>query len=182
LIQQIWSVKQQEKQKNGTHQFQLQDRVMIDNEKLTDTSSIELLSFRVGGQDYSVDIMSVREIRGSAKATSLPHAPSFVKGVINLRGTVLPILDLSARLGLEMGQDTERNVIIVVDLGGRTAGLMVDAVSDILAIPFEAMQAPPDLAADESRTFVSSLTIVDGRMIRILDLEAVMPPQGEEAA
>jgi purine-binding chemotaxis protein CheW len=81
-----------------------------------------------------------------------------------------------------MGQDTERNVIIVVDLGGRTAGLMVDAVSDILAIPFEAMQAPPDLAADESRTFVSSLTIVDGRMIRILDLEAVMPPQGEEAA
>lgn len=155
---------------------------MTDNEKLTDTSSIELLSFRVGGQDYSVDIMSVREIRGSAKATSLPHAPPFVKGVINLRGTVLPILDLSARLGLEMGQDAERNVIIVVDLGGRTAGLMVDAVSDILAIPVEDMQAPPDLAADESRTFVSSLTIVDGRMIRILDLEAVMPPQDEEAA
>jgi purine-binding chemotaxis protein CheW len=155
---------------------------MTDNEKQIDASSIELLSFRVGGQDYSVDIMSVREIRGSAKATSLPHAPPFVKGVINLRGTVLPILDLSARLGIETDADTERNVIIVVDLGGRTAGLMVDAVSDILAIPLDEMQPPPGLAADETQTFVSNLTIVDGRMIRILDLDAVMPPQGEEAA
>lgn len=155
---------------------------MPDIEKQTDAASIELLSFRVGGQDYSVDIMSVREIRGSAKATSLPHAPSFIKGVINLRGTVLPIIDLSARLDLEGGEDTERNVIIVVDLGGRTAGLMVDAVSDILAIPSEEMQSPPDLTADEARTFVSALTIVEGRMIRILDLEAVMPPQDEEVA
>lgn len=155
---------------------------MNDPEKQTDSSSIELLSFRVGGQDYSVDIMSVREIRGSAKATSLPHAPPFIKGVINLRGTVLPIIDLAARLDLNSGEDTARNVIIVVDLGGRTAGLMVDAVSDILAIPSDDMQPPPDLAADDARTFVSALTIVDGRMIRILDLDAVMPPHGEEAA
>lgn len=155
---------------------------MNDPEKQTDSSSIELLSFRVGGQDYSVDIMSVREIRGSAKATSLPHAPPFIKGVINLRGTVLPIIDLAARLDLNSGEDTARNVIIVVDLGGRTAGLMVDAISDILAIPSDDMQPPPDLAADDARTFVSALTIVDGRMIRILDLDAVMPPQGEEAA
>ncbi|MCA0044970.1 chemotaxis protein CheW [Celeribacter litoreus] len=155
---------------------------MTDIDKQTDPASIELLSFRVGGQDYSVDIMSVREIRGSAKATSLPHAPFFVKGVINLRGTVLPIIDLAARLGLQADTDKDRNVIIVVDIAGRTAGLMVDAVSDILAIPSEDMQLPPDLAADETRTFVSALTIVDGRMIRILDLDTVMPPQGEEAA
>ncbi|PTQ71981.1 chemotaxis protein CheW [Celeribacter persicus] len=155
---------------------------MTDTDKPTSSSSIELLSFRVGGQDYSVDIMSVREIRGSAKATSLPHAPSFVKGVINLRGTVLPIIDLAARLGLQTGDKPERNVIIVVDLGARTAGLMVDAVSDILAIPSGEIQPPPDLATDNARTFVSALTIVDGRMIRILDLEAVMPPQSEEVA
>lgn len=155
---------------------------MNETTKQTDSSAIELLSFRVGGQDYSVDIMSVREIRGSAKATSLPHAPAFVKGVINLRGTVLPIIDLAARLGIETSQDAERNVIIVVDLGSRTAGLMVDAVSDILAIPSEEMQPPPELAADDAQTYVSALTIVDGRMIRILDLHAVMPPPGEEAA
>lgn len=154
---------------------------MTENAKQTEAAT-ELLSFRVGGQDYSVDIMSVREIRGSAKATSLPHAPSFVKGVINLRGTVLPIIDLAARLGIETGEDSERNVIIVVDLGERTAGLMVDAVSDILAIPESEMQPPPDLAADEAHTFVSALTIVEGRMIRILDLNTVLPPQNEEAA
>lgn len=142
----------------------------------------ELLSFRVGGQDYSVDIMSVREIRGSARATSLPHAPPFVRGVINLRGTVLPIVDLAARLGLDAGESLARNVIIVVDLGGRTVGLMVDAVSDILAIPDSEMQPPPDLAADASRSFISALTIVDGRMIRVLDLDAVMPGQNEAAA
>lgn len=153
---------------------------MTEANKLIDNGSIELLSFRVGEQDYSVDIMSVREIRGGAKATSLPHAPHFVKGVINLRGTVLPIIDLAARLGLQSEGDAARNVIIVVDLGSRTAGLMVDAVSDILAIPSEEMQPPPNLAADESRTFVSALTIVEGRMIRILDLHAVLPPQGEE--
>lgn len=155
---------------------------MSETAKTHDAADIELLSFRVGGQDYSVDIMSVREIRGSAKATSLPHAPPFVRGVINLRGTVLPIVDLAARLGLATGEDTERNVIIVVDLGGRTAGLMVDAVSDILAIPTEEMQPPPEMAADETQSFVSALTIVEGRMIRVLDLNAVMPPQGEEAA
>lgn len=153
---------------------------MTEANKLIDNGSIELLSFRVGEQDYSVDIMSVREIRGGAKATSLPHAPHFVKGVINLRGTVLPIIDLAARLGLQSEGDAARNVIIVVDLGSRTAGLMVDAVSDILAIPSEEMQPPPNLAADEARTFVSALTIVEGRMIRILDLHAVLPPQREE--
>ncbi|MEM5467983.1 chemotaxis protein CheW [Celeribacter marinus] len=155
---------------------------MTEDTKHSASASIELLSFRVGGQDYSVDIMSVREIRGSAKATSLPHAPAFVKGVINLRGTVLPIIDLAARLGLENEGDNDRNVIIVVDLGGRTAGLMVDAVSDILAIPNEDLQAPPEVSIDDSGTFVSALTVVDNRMIRVLDLDAVMPPPDEEAA
>lgn len=145
-------------------------------------ASTELLSFRVGGQDYSVDIMSVREIRGSARATSLPYSPPYVRGVINLRGTVLPVVDLAARLGLDIGADSERNVIIVVDLGKRAVGLMVDAVSDILAIPDSELQPPPDMVADDTRTFVSALTIVEGRMIRVLDLNAVLPPQGEEAA
>lgn len=155
---------------------------MTIDQKNRDSQEIELLSFRVGGQDYSVDIMSVREIRGSARATSLPHAPAFVKGVINLRGSVLPILDLSARLGLDTAADDERNVIIVVDHDQRTVGLMVDAVSDILSIPLSEMQPPPTLGEDLTQTFVSHLTIVDGRMIRILDLDAVMPEKHEDAA
>jgi purine-binding chemotaxis protein CheW len=135
----------------------------------------ELLSFRVGDQEYSVDIMSVREIRGWTRATSLPHSPTYVRGVINLRGTVLPVIDLAQRLGLPCGEVTDRNVIIVVHIEGRTVGLLVDAVSDILSIPQDELAPPPELAADNSQTFISALTIVDGRMIRVLDLGSVMP-------
>ena len=151
-------------------------------EKSRDGTAIELLSFLVGGQDYCVDIMSVREIRGGARATPLPHAPSYMRGVINLRGTVLPIMDLSSRLDLDAETDAARNVIIVVANGDRTLGLMVDAVSDILAIQEDDLQPPPDLSMDDTRSFVSALTIVDNRMIRVLDLNAVLPPAGEEAA
>lgn len=152
----------------------------IDKQK--DGTETELLSFLVGGQDYSVDIMSVREIRGGAKATSLPHSPDYVRGVINLRGTVLPIMDLSKRLGMSTKVDGDRNVIIVVAVGERTVGLMVDAVSDILTIPEDEIQPPPEMPADDERNFVSALTIVEGRMIRILNLNAVLPPANEEAA
>ncbi len=147
-----------------------------------DGSETELLSFLVGGQDYSVDIMSVREIRGGAQATSLPHSPSYVQGVINLRGTVLPIMDLAKRLGMKEEQNNARNVIIVVAIGDRTVGLMVDAVSDILSIAEDDMQPPPEMRADQDRNFVSALTIVEDRMIRILDLNAVLPEASEEAA
>ena len=153
-----------------------------DTARQADAAEVELLSFRVGGQEYSVDIMSVREIRGWTRATSLPHSPAYVRGVINLRGTVLPVIDLAARLGLPAGEISDRSVIIVADMGGRTLGLMVDAVSDILSLPEHEMQSPPDMAADEAQTFIRALTIVDGRMIRVLDLGAVMPGTAEAAA
>jgi purine-binding chemotaxis protein CheW len=140
-----------------------------------DEVEVELLSFRVGGQEYSVDIMSVREIRGWTRATSLPHSPAYVRGVINLRGTVLPVIDLALRLGLPGSQLTDRNVIIVADIMGRTVGLLVDAVSDILSIPESDLSSPPALAVDAAHSFVSALTIVDGRMMRVLDLGSVMP-------
>ena len=159
---------------------------MTDTNSSHDTSkdgtSIELLSFLVGGQDYCVDIMSVREIRGGAKATTLPHSPDYMRGVINLRGTVLPIMDLSSRLALGSETDKARNVIIVVTSGERTVGLMVDAVSDILAVNEDDLQPPPDLPADSERSFVSALMIVDDRMIRVLDLSAVLPTRAEDAA
>ena len=147
-----------------------------------DSIEQELLSFRVGDAEYSVDIMTVREIRGWTRATSLPHAPSYVRGVINLRGAVLPVIDLALRLGLPVEELHDRNVIIVVDVDGRNVGIRVDAVSDILAVPKSALQQPPDMNSDRDYGFVQALTIVDGRMIRILDLGAVVPSKGVAAA
>lgn len=146
------------------------------------TDEVELLSFRVGDNEYSVEIMSVREIRGWTRATSLPHSPPYVRGVINLRGAVLPVVDLAMRLGLAAEEPTERNVIIVVDIGGRTVGLRVDAVSDILSIPQSQLQPPPEMSADRGHSFVRALTIVEGRMIRILDLPQVVPTATDVAA
>ncbi|TMV93689.1 chemotaxis protein CheW [Thioclava sp. BHET1] len=153
-----------------------------DSKKQNNSSELELLSFRLGEEEYSVDIMSVREIRGWTRATPLPHAPAYVRGVINLRGTVLPVVDLSVRLGMAPVKGDARNVIIVVQLGGQSAGLLVDAVSDILNLPRSELQPPPDLAADATQSYISELTIVEGRMIRVLDLASVLPENAIEAA
>jgi purine-binding chemotaxis protein CheW len=155
---------------------------MTDDTSSHTNSEVELLSFRLADQEYSVDIMSVREIRGWTRATPLPHAPPHVRGVINLRGTVLPVVDLSTRLGMPAVEGDARNVIIVVHLSGQSAGLLVDAVSDILALPRSALQPPPDLAADSAHSYIEALTIVDGRMIRVLDLKAVLPDGTAAAA
>lgn len=155
---------------------------MTDQRDHPEKKEVELLSFHVGEQEYSVDIMAVREIRGWSKATPLPHAPRYVRGVINLRGSVLPIIDLASRLGLPSSEDCARNVIIVVCVADQTLGLLVNAVSDILALPVEDLQTPPELAADNSRSFINALTIVEGRMIRVLDLNSVLPETSGLAA
>lgn len=143
---------------------------------------VELLSFLVGEQEYSVNIMSVREIRGWTRATSLPHSPHFMRGVINLRGMVLPVMDLALRLGMDAGEPEARHVVIVVDHDGRVVGLRVDAVSDILTLRQDALQPAPDLASDGADAYVHALTVVDERMVRVLDLDAVLPQAGELAA
>jgi purine-binding chemotaxis protein CheW len=148
---------------------------VMNNPTSAATDNLELLSFRVEDQEYSVDIMSVREIRSWTKATSIPHAPDYVRGVINLRGTVLPVVDLALRLGIRSQEPNERSVIIVVDIGGRAVGLRVDAVSDILSVPSDALQPPPDLMSEEAADFIRALTIVEGRMIRVLDTRTVLP-------
>ena len=109
----------------------------------------ELIAFRIGSQEFCVDIMSVREIRGWTPATPLPRSPGYMKGVINLRGTVLPIIDLGARFGLTTSEPTARHVIMVAHIGGRMVGLLVDAVSDILQMSEASVQPTPDVASDQ---------------------------------
>lgn len=143
------------------------------SEKETPTA-IELLTFQLAEQEYSLDIMSVREIRGWTKTTPLPHAPSYMKGVINLRGTVLPVMDLSERLGLKPQEHTDRNVIIVVNHDDVMTGLLVDAVSDIVALTADDLQPPPEMQASTSVNVVSAITLIDERMIRVLDLSSIV--------
>jgi purine-binding chemotaxis protein CheW len=145
-------------------------------------SSRELISFRIGEQEFCVDIMVVREIRGWTPATPLPRSPSYLCGVINLRGAVLPIVDLAARLGFDATAPTQRHVIIVAQIGRQVVGLLVDAVSDILTVSDEIVQPPPDVASEMVRNFVQGLLAIDGRMISLISLDKILPHVELEAA
>jgi len=151
-------------------------------EALTNAAARELIAFRIGEQEFCVDIMSVREIRGWTRATPLPRAPGYMKGVINLRGAVLPIIDLGARFGLRTSEPTARHVIMVAHVGGRLVGLLVDAVSDIVQLDEGAVQPTPDVASDEVRTFVKGIFAIEGRMISLIDLSLILPTMEAEAA
>lgn len=142
----------------------------------------ELIAFLIGKQEFCVDIMSVREIRGWTPETPLPHAQGFMRGVINLRGTVLPIIDLSARLGFGFTEPEARHVIIVVRTGIQEVGLLVDAVCDILSVTDDMLQPTPNVASDTVRSFVRGILAVEGRMIGVIGLERILPDQEAEAA
>jgi purine-binding chemotaxis protein CheW len=142
----------------------------------------EFIAFRIGVQEFCIDIMSVREIRGWTPATALPHAPTYVRGVINLRGSVLPIVDLAERLGFAATDDSARQVIIVVQVRAQIIGLLVDAVSDILTLTNETIQPTPDVATNFVKSFVRGMLAIDGRMIGIVELDSIMETETEEAA
>ncbi|AVA20302.1 chemotaxis protein CheW [Rhizobium sp. LEGMi198b] len=142
----------------------------------------ELIAFRIGDQEFCVDIMSVREIRGWTPATAMPHAPAHVLGIINLRGAVLPIVDLSARLGMKRAEPTARHVIIVAQVKRKVVGLLVDAVSDILTVTDDNIQPTPEISSDYERQFARGILAIDRRMICLIELETLFPDSESEAA
>lgn len=137
----------------------------------------ELVAFRMGAQQYCVDIHAVLEIRGWAHATQLPASPSYVRGVMNLRGTVLPVIDLGTRLGIPVSPPSARHVIIVAKIDRKTVGLLVEAVSDILTVSEELIQPTPDIACETVRAFVRGIIPVNGAMISLLSLDGLLPDE-----
>jgi purine-binding chemotaxis protein CheW len=130
----------------------------------------EFITFEVGGQLFCLDIMSIREIRAWTPTTKLPRVPQYVAGVVNLRGTVLPVVDLAARLGWNATEPTPRHAIIVTQVGGQARGLIVDSVSDIITIAADALQPPPSTSGDGIVSFIEGLAAIEERMVMILDL------------
>lgn len=151
-------------------------------ETKTSNGTLEVLAFRVGNQDFGIDVVSVREIRGWTPATPLPHAPDFLRGVINLRGIVLPIVDLAVRLGFCPAEPTVRHAIVVAQLDEREVGLLVDGVSDILTIELAKVQPTPELASDLAKSYVRGVIPIDGRMVSLLALSSVLPALNQDAA
>lgn len=153
-----------------------------DVQKNQGSEAQEFIAFHVGPQTYCIDIIAVREIRGWTPATPLPHAPPFVRGVINLRGSVLPVIDLAGRLGLPIKEPTARHAVIVVQSQGQIVGLLVEAVSNIMTIARNAIQPTPEVASDLSKSFIQGIVAIEQQVISVLVVRNLLPESIQIAA
>ncbi len=135
--------------------------------------SLQFLTFRVGAEEYGLDILRVQEIRSYEKPTRIANAPEFVKGVVNLRGVIVPVVDLRLRLGQE-GDYNDFTVVIVLNVLGRVVGIVVDSVSDVLELTADEIKPRPDIAAALDSRFITGLGKVSDRMLILLDIEAMV--------
>lgn len=138
----------------------------------------QYLTFIMAGEEYGVDILCVQEIRGWEEATPIPNAPPHIKGVINLRGAIVPIVDLRLCFGLHEIEYSELTVVIVLrvqsEKGSRTMGVVVDAVSDVYSIQSQEMKAPPDLGDAIETDFIQGLVNVNEKMVILLDIDRLL--------
>ena len=134
----------------------------------------QFLTFKVKGESYGIDILRVQEIKGYTAVRSIPNSPAYVKGVINLRGTVVPILDLRSRLGMELDDYDHFTVIIVVSVGEKVVGLIVDAVSDVLNIPSEEVVDAPEMGRDVDTTFCSGVAKIGEDLVLLLNIDKLV--------
>jgi purine-binding chemotaxis protein CheW len=141
----------------------------------------ELISFAIGNDQYGVDIMSVREIKGWSEITHLPKQPEYVRGVLNLRGVMVPIIDLRCRFGQGLTEATTMHIVIIVQVEDRQVGLLADRVLDIVAFEPAQVQPVPRVAHNGRVDFLSGLLTVETGMIALIDLPNLLAPQGGAA-
>ena len=141
----------------------------------TATSEMQLVTFTLGPEEYGVDIGKVREINRLTEITHVPKAPPFVEGLINLRGTVVPIIDLRKRFDIEPASDEKQQRIIVVDIGGRTIGVIVDSVSEVLNLSAEAIdEVPATISSGVNQQFLTGVGKIGERLMLLLDLDSIL--------
>ena len=137
--------------------------------------SNQYLTFRLAEEDYGVAILRVQEIKGYSKVTPLPNTPPEIKGVMNLRGTVVPIIDLRTRFGMPGTEDTRFTVIIVVTVGTRVVGLVVDAVSDVLNVGPKDVVPAPDLGTGVDTSLLTGMARAGDRLVTLLNIDRLVP-------
>ena len=154
--------------------MQSQAEVNMPAQEVKHALQSEFVSFTVAGQAFCLKITQIREIRRWSPVTILPHAPADVLGVMNLRGAVIPIYDLSARFGLQQTEASERNVVIVVAVHGKPVGLLAESVSEIISINPEEIQETPQVDSRSTMEYIQGIISHDDTMVRIINLDAVI--------
>ncbi len=134
---------------------------------------LQLVSFKIGNEEFGIDILKVQEINRLMQITKVPNAPSFVDGVVNLRGRIIPVISLRSRLNMEKIEHDSKTRIIVVELQGTTVGFIVDEVSEVLRIPKSITEAPPAMVAGIDSDYITAVGKLEDRLLILLDLEKV---------
>jgi purine-binding chemotaxis protein CheW len=134
----------------------------------------EFLTFRLGDEEYGIDILRVQEIRSYETPTRIANAPSFIKGVVNLRGVIVPIVDLRLKLGCDSAEYDGFTVVIVLNVKGRVVGAVVDSVSDVLELSKDAVKAAPEMSSSVDTSYITGIGNVGDRMLILMDIEGFM--------
>lgn len=137
----------------------------------------EYLTFVLGSEEYGIEILKVQEIRGYDTVTRIANTPEFIKGVINLRGAIVPIVDLRVRFNLGKAEYDQFTVVIILNLSGRVVGIVVDGVSDVITLQASQVRPVPDLVASIDTQYLIGLGTVDDRMLILVDIERLMSGQ-----
>lgn len=143
----------------------------------TEQNSGEYLTFTLGSEEYGIDILKVQEIRGYDAVTKIANTPDFIKGVINLRGAVVPIVDLRIRFNLGQAEYDELTVVIILNLDKRIVGIVVDGVSDVIALSPSQVREVPNLVSTIDTQYLVGLGVVDERMLILVDIGKLMTSQ-----
>ncbi len=135
---------------------------------------LQLVSFKIGEEEFGVDILKVQEINRMLEVTRVPNAPAHVEGVINLRGKVIPVVDLRKRLGMPAREHDKNTRIIVMELDGHVVGFVVDAVQEVLRIPRSVTEPPPSVASADNSDYITAVGKLEDRLLTLLDLGKVL--------
>lgn len=150
---------------------------MNDNQSGNNTSASplrEFLTFKLGQEEYCIDILKVQEIRGYDVVTSIANTPDFIKGVVNLRGNIVPIVDLRIKFRLPDVRYDAMTIVIILNLGRKMIGIVVDSVSDVIAVAEDQIKEPPRFGSTINTEFISGMATYEGRMLIAVDIEKLM--------
>jgi purine-binding chemotaxis protein CheW len=153
------------------------NQISAQEKAVADEQSHQFMTFTLGAEEYGIDIMVVREIKGWTDTTTIPNAPPHVRGVINLRGVVVPIFDLRARFGMGRTEPTKMHVVIIVSTEARTVGLLVDTVSDIISVKQDEIRPVPEMGMPSDDNFLYGLVTSRERMVTLVSLQGLFANQ-----
>jgi len=154
--------------------------MQANQEQTSESASRELLTFTLGDEEYGIDILKVQEIRGYEAVTTIANAPEFIKGVINLRGIIVPIVDMRIKFNLGNITYDQFTVVIILNVANRVVGMVVDGVSDVITLKDEQIRPAPEFGASLDTKYLLGLGTVDERMIILVDIEHLMTSRDME--